>query len=66
VADHDEVRSCDVFEQIWGNLNFELPGERLRMILGGWVLDYPMELTVASIYRDRSRAQRIRAADRDR
>ena len=39
-----------MFEQIWGNSKFELPGERLRMILGGWVLDYPTELTVASIY----------------
>jgi hypothetical protein len=34
-----------------GNPKFELPGERLRIILGGWVLDYPTELTVASIYR---------------
>jgi hypothetical protein len=49
-----------------GNPKLELPGERLRVILGGWVLDYPTEFTVVSIYTDRSRAQRIRAVDCDR
>jgi hypothetical protein len=44
----------------------ELPRERLRVILGGWVLDYPTELMVVSIYTNRSRAQRIRAVDYDR
>jgi hypothetical protein len=33
-----------------GNPKLELPRERLRVILGGWVLDYPTELTMASIY----------------
>jgi hypothetical protein len=66
VVGHGEVRLAVCLSRFGGNSKFELPGKRLRMILGGWVLDYPTELMVASIYRDRSRAQRIRAADRDR
>jgi hypothetical protein len=29
--------------------------ERLLVILGGWMLNYPTELAVASIYRDQQR-----------
>jgi hypothetical protein len=32
-------------------VKFELAGDQLRTILGGWVLDYPTELAVASICR---------------
>jgi hypothetical protein len=32
-------------------VKFVLAGDQLRAILGGWVLDYPTELAVASIYR---------------
>jgi hypothetical protein len=35
------------------NPKFELSGERLRTISGGWVRDDLAELTVASIYRGR-------------
>jgi hypothetical protein len=45
--------------QFGENPELELLSERLRVILGAWVLDYPTELTVASIYSDRLRAQRI-------
>jgi hypothetical protein len=37
--------------QIGGTVKFELAGDQLRTILGGWVLDYPTELAVASICR---------------
>jgi hypothetical protein len=36
-------------------MKFELAGDQLRAILGGWVLDYPTELAVASIYRAQQR-----------
>jgi hypothetical protein len=32
-----------------------LYSERLLVILGGWMLNYPTELAVASIYRDQQR-----------
>ena len=41
--------------QIGGTVKFELAGDQLRAILGGWVLDYPTELAVASIYRAQQR-----------
>jgi hypothetical protein len=41
--------------ELGGNPKFELSGERLRTISGGWVRDDPAELTVASIYRGRQR-----------
>jgi hypothetical protein len=34
-------------------------GDRLRTILGGWVLDYPTELTARSIYTHHERWSRI-------
>jgi hypothetical protein len=34
---------------------FELAGDRLGTILGGWVCDDLVELAVASIYRERQR-----------
>jgi hypothetical protein len=37
--------------ELGGNPKFELSGERLRTISGGWVRDDLAELTVASIYR---------------
>jgi hypothetical protein len=42
-----------------GNPELELLRERLLLILGSWMLNYPMELTVASIYRERERWSRI-------
>jgi hypothetical protein len=36
-----------------------LTGDRLRTILGGWVLDYPTELAAGSIYTHRERWSRI-------
>jgi hypothetical protein len=42
-----------------GSSKFELSVVRLEAILGGVVRDQPTELTVASIYRDEPRAQRI-------
>jgi hypothetical protein len=44
------LKLCGVLEQIRGNPKLKLPGDRLRTILGGWVRDDPMELTVALIY----------------
>jgi hypothetical protein len=38
-----------------GSSKFTLPGEQLRLILGGWMLDYLTELMVASIYTERER-----------
>jgi hypothetical protein len=38
-----------------GNPKFELSGERLRTISGGWVRDDTTELTVTSIYRAQQR-----------
>jgi hypothetical protein len=42
-----------------GNSKLGRTGDQLRMILGGWVLDYPMELAVRSIYTHRERWSRI-------
>jgi hypothetical protein len=36
----------------WENPELELLSERLLVILGGWMLNYPTELTMASIYSD--------------
>jgi hypothetical protein len=45
-----------VFLSIFGGSSkFELASDQLRAILGGWVLDYPTELAVASIYRAQQR-----------
>jgi hypothetical protein len=41
------------------SLKLGLTGDRLRTILGGWVLDNSTELAGASIYRDRWRWQGI-------
>jgi hypothetical protein len=38
-----------------GSSKFTLAGERLGMILGGWMLNYLMELAVSSIYRAQQR-----------
>jgi hypothetical protein len=38
-----------------GSAKFELAGDRLGAILGGWVCDDLAELAVASIYRERQR-----------
>jgi hypothetical protein len=65
-ASHGEVAFTVAETRFGGNPELELLSERLRVILGGWVLDYPTELTVASIYSDRLRAQQIRAANCDR
>jgi hypothetical protein len=42
-----------------GTVKFELTGDQLRVILGGWVLDYPTELTVDAIYRAQQRWRSI-------
>jgi hypothetical protein len=34
-----------------GSSKFAHPGERLRLILGGWTLNYLTELAAGSIYR---------------
>jgi hypothetical protein len=57
VGDHGEINSHGVLEGFGGNSKLELASDQLRAILGGWVRDDLVELTVASIYRDRSRAQ---------
>jgi len=43
-----------------GTMKFKLAGDQLGTILGVGVLDYPMELAVASIYRLRGRWRSIR------
>jgi hypothetical protein len=52
---HGVVELCGVLEQIGGNSKLELAGDRLRVILRGWVRDDPTEFTVASIYSARER-----------
>jgi hypothetical protein len=39
-------------EPDWGSVKFELAGDRLGAILGGWMCDDLAELAVASIYRE--------------
>jgi hypothetical protein len=50
--------------QIGGTVKFELAGDQLKAILGVGVLDYPMELAVASIYRAQQRSPRIAVVTR--
>jgi hypothetical protein len=45
-------------------VKFELAGDQLKAILGVGVLDYPMELAVASIYRAQQRSPRIAVVTR--
>jgi hypothetical protein len=48
-----------------GNPKFELSGERLRTISGGWVRDDTTELAVTSIYRAQQRWPEISVVTRD-
>ena len=46
-----------------GSVKFELTGDRLGAILGGWMCDDLAELVVASIYRERQRWPGIFSGD---
>jgi hypothetical protein len=48
-----------------GSVKFELTGDRLGAILGGWMCDDLAELVVASIYRERQRWPGISVVTRD-
>jgi hypothetical protein len=54
-AGRDEVFFAVYSNQFGGNPELELLRERLLVILGSWMLNYPTKLTVASIYRERER-----------
>jgi hypothetical protein len=52
VADRGEVFFAVYSNRFGGSVKFELAGDQLRTILGGWVRDEPIELTAGVGYRN--------------